>query len=159
VKSVKINGKVMKVISSDEVVLMYAELPANAKIEITTAGGWPKEFSATEYPAFPVLLSEKETESQIISKLPESLKKPFEVLTEMKGQLASRQDADYEKAYIEEAIASFEDYCVRIAMDPGPGYYRTITPERKESIIKFYEQAALSMYNGYVKHIENIVVN
>jgi hypothetical protein len=39
-------------------------------------------------------------------------------------------------------------------MDPGPGYYRAITPERREGINRFYERAALSMYEGFVKRME-----
>jgi hypothetical protein len=158
VKTVKINGKELKDRYSDEVILMYDELPENAEIEITTKGGWPREFNVAGYPAYPSLMSENESGSQIISKLPDSLRKSLEDLVLMKEKLATEQDADYEKAYIEAAIASFEVYRSRMAMDPGPGYYRTITPERKESIIKFYGQAAHSMYDGFVKHIENPAV-
>jgi len=85
--------------------------------------------------------------------LPESLKTPFAVLTAMKKNLEKETDADYEKAFIAEAITSCEDYRSRIAMDPGPGYYRPITAERKDGINKFYEQAALSMYNGFAKRM------
>jgi hypothetical protein len=38
-------------------------------------------------------------------------------------------------------------------MDPGPGYYRTMTRERVETILKFYENAALGMYNGFAKRM------
>jgi hypothetical protein len=38
-------------------------------------------------------------------------------------------------------------------LDAGPGYYRPITAERKDGINKFYEQAALSMYNGFAKRM------
>ena len=35
-------------------------------------------------------------------------------------------------------------------MDPGPGFYRPITSERRTGINQFYEQAALTMYDGFV---------
>jgi hypothetical protein len=40
-------------------------------------------------------------------------------------------------------------------MDPGPGYYRPVTEERRNGINNFYQQTALSMYNGLVKRMEN----
>jgi hypothetical protein len=42
---------------------------------------------------------------------------------------------------------------IRKVMDPGAGYYRSITAERKEGIIKFYEQTALSMYAGFANRM------
>ena len=153
VKSVTINGKPMKGQSKDEVILMYNELPLDAKIEITTEGGWIKSPTKAEYPVNPSLISEKVNIAGNSSELPESLKTPFAVLTAMKKNLEKETDADYEKAFIAEAITSCEDYRSRIAMDPGPGYYRPITAERKDGINKFYEQAALSMYNGFAKRM------
>lgn len=158
VKSVKVNGRAVNVNSSDEVVLMYNELPENAKIEITTEGGWPGESPATAYPAFPALIPKKGPQAQAPAELPESLKKPFAVLTAMKRRLAGEGDADYEIAFVDAAIKSCEDYRVRVTMDPGPGYYRAISPERRVSINKFYEQAALSMYQGFVKRMERYAV-
>ncbi len=35
------------------------------------------------------------------------------------------------------------------------GYFRTITAEREIDIYKFYEQAALSMYEGFVQQMKN----
>ncbi|HEX7410906.1 MAG TPA: hypothetical protein VF298_02075 [Bacteroidales bacterium] len=153
VKSVTINGKSMKARSTDEVVLLFNELPAEAKIEITTEGGWPGNSATTDYPANPSLIAEPVNNTQVSSEFPESLKTPFAVLSAMKRSLANEPDAVYEKAFVAEAIKSCEDYRSRIAMDPGPGYYRPITPERKDGINKFYEQAALSMYNGFAKRM------
>ncbi len=155
VKSVKVNGKAMNVSSPDEVVLFYDELPMKAEIEITTEGGWPEQSPTTAYPVFPSLKTEKDTKAEALADLPESLEKPFAVLTKMKRLLDCVRDADYEIAFVNAAIKSCVDYRVRAAMDPGPGYYRPITPERREGINKFYEQAALSMYRGFVDRMEN----
>jgi hypothetical protein len=154
VKSVKVNGRALNVKSSDEVILMYSELPENAKIEITTEGGWPGESPTTAYPAFPALIPKNGPQAQAPAELPESLKKPFAVLTAMRRRLAGEGDADYEIAFVDTAIKSCEDYRVRVTMDPGPGYYRAISPERRKGINKFYERAALSMYQGFVKRME-----
>ena len=153
VKSVTINGKLVKVGATDKVALLFSELPAEAKIEITTEGGWPGNSATATYPVNPSLLSEAVSNTQTSTELPESLKAPFAVLAAMKKNLEKETDADYEKAFIAEAITSCEDYRSRIAMDPGPGYYRPITAERKDGINKFYEQAALSMYNGFAKRM------
>ncbi len=157
VKSVTINGKLIKIESPDEVVLIYNELPKEAKVEITTEGGWTKEVSTTPYPIIPALITEKTPKAFSPAELPESLKRPFAVLSSMNRLLANEPgaDANYERAFIAEAIKSCKDYRVRVTMDPGPGYYRPITPERREGINKFYEQTALSMYNGFTKRMDN----
>jgi len=89
----------------------------------------------------------------VLGEFPESLKKPFATLTTMNRSMATLSGADYEKAFITTAINAFEEYRIRVAIDPGPGYYRPITPERKEGINQFYEKTALSMYNGFVKRM------
>jgi hypothetical protein len=157
VKSVKINGKAIEVSTPDEVNLIYDEIPAVAKIEVITEGGWPAEQLAPEYPATPGLVPGKNVKKPALSDLPDSLEKPFRILTEMKKSLKKETDSEYEMAFINTAIKAFEDCRVRAAMDPGPGYYRTITTERKADIGKFYNLAALSMYQGFVKRMENYV--
>jgi len=154
VKSVTINGKVLNNIKkTDNVALYYDILPNEAQIVITTEGGWPKETVTSPYPAFPSLIPEKGAKPAALAELPESLKKPYAVFSAMKKLLSSVPDADYDKAYVNAAIESCENLQVRAAMETGPGYYRPITKERKDGINKFYEQAALSMYNGFSKRM------
>jgi hypothetical protein len=153
VKSVTINGKAMKTASSDEADLLYDELPDEAKIEITTDGGWPEESTTSVYPVVPTLVAEKTTEVKVSAELPDSLKRPFAVLSAIKKLLTKETGADDDKVFINTAIESFEDYQVRTTLDPGPGYYRPITPERKMGIVKFYAQAALMMYNGFTNRM------
>jgi hypothetical protein len=154
VKSVKVNGKAMKNITPEEIILMYNNLPADAKIEITTEGDWPKESITAVYPVIPSLVSEKGAKEPILTELPDSLKKPVSVLTEMQKLLKNEPDSDYELAFIKEAIKAFYDCQVRTAMDPGAGYFRPITPDRREGINKFYGQTALSLYKGFVMRME-----
>ena len=153
VKSVTINGKAMKTGLFDEVDLLYNELPADAKVEITTTGGWPKESTTSVYPDVPALVKEKTTKAKVSAELPDSLKRPFAVLSTMEKLLTKETGADYDKVFINTAIKSFEAYQVRTTLDPGPGYYRIITPERRIGIDKFYAQAALMMYNGFMKRM------
>jgi hypothetical protein len=77
----------------------------------------------------------------------------------MKKLLKNEPDSEYDMAFIEVALKACEDYRVRVAMDPGPGYYRSITQERKEGIDRFYEQAALSFYNGFVNRMDRYARN
>lgn len=153
VKSVKVNGKTISHNSSDAVVLLFDEIPLEAKIEIITSGGWPNESSTTVYPLVPTLNAGEEIKALNYAELPESLKRPSAVLSSMKKLMAREPGADYERAFVNAALKSCEDYQVRSKMDPGPGYYRLITPERREGIIKFYEQTALNMYNGFIKRM------
>jgi polyhydroxyalkanoate synthesis regulator protein len=44
-------------------------------------------------------------------------------------------------------------------MDPGAGYYRPVTEERKSDIIKFYGQAAQAMYKGFENRMANYEKN
>ncbi len=153
VKSVRVNGKALKSTLTNEIVLLYNELPQSAKIEIVTEGGWTKETKSATYPVIPSLLTEKGSKVPAPAPLPELLKKPFAILSTMKKLLDKEPGADYEKAFVAIAIKSCEDCRVRLAMDPGPGYFRPITPERKEGINKFYEQTALSLFNGFSKRM------
>jgi hypothetical protein len=68
--------------------------------------------------------------------------------------LAAENGAQADLAFVETAIGAFEACRARAAMDPGPGYYRAIIPERRQSIVRFYEQAALTMYKGFVKRMD-----
>jgi len=154
VKTVTVNGKEIIPESPDEVVLLYNELPVNATIEITTEGVWPEEASTAIYPVKPSLSPKKVTNAQAPAELPESLKKPFAILSALKISLANEANAENERAFLEIAIRSFETYQVRASMDPGPGYYRPITAERKEGINQFYERTSLEMYNGFAKKME-----
>lgn len=155
IKEVRINGKLLKIRSGNEIELNYNDLPQKSDIEIITEGGRPKEAPSAPYPSFPSLVPEKDNKTAKLAELPESLTQPFAIMTKMKTLLNGESGAGYEKAFIDEAIQACRDYQVRASMDPGPGYYRPVTPERKEGIVKFYEQAALSLYNGFANRMEN----
>ena len=151
IKDVKVNGKDLSNGSASEVVLLYDELPVSAKVEIITEGGWPEEASVAIYPVKPSLVSKKAINTETTTELPDTLKRPLTILTSMSKVLATVQGADPERAYLSIAIRSFEDFQARVALDPGPGYYRSITPERKEGINQFYARTALTMYRGFAK--------
>ena len=155
ITSATVNGKAMKVTSPDGLALVYEELPAEATIEITTAGGWPKEPSTTAYPVLPALVPTNNQKAAATAELPESLKRPLAVFSAMNKLLAGEPAADYERAFVAAAVESCEVYRMRVAMDPGPGYYRSITPQRKAAINKFYEETALRMYSGFAKRMAN----
>jgi|GEM_PF-4410957 len=147
--SVKVNGKEIKINSHDNVDLLYNELPLKAEIEVTTAGGWPEEKPELDYPELPELVTSDSSEKSELLKLPGSLQKPFEIFLKMKDILEAEQGMEYDKAFVDAAIKSIEDYQERASVECGEGYYRPITPEREEDISKFYEQAALTMYKGF----------
>lgn len=145
ISSVEINGKELKVTSNDELALIYEELSNESNIEITTTGGWPGEKPASGYPVKPSL----QDKSEVNSTIPETLKKPYNVLLAMKLNLENEPGVENEKAMVNKAIQAIESCRERLSLQPGPGYFRPITSERKEGIDKFYEQTAKSMYEGF----------
>jgi hypothetical protein len=150
VRSVKVNGKPLAVTASDEIALVYEDLPDEARVEIATKGGWP-EGPAAVIRRVPVTTA-KEGEPGPAG-WPEPLARPYADLVAMRGDLADMSEAGPEAAFVDAAIASFEACRARVTMDPGPGYFRAITPERRKSIERFYEQAALGMYKGFANRM------
>jgi len=151
VKSVKVNGKKLNIKTPEEVVLMYSELPNEAKIEIVTNGSWEKEEISAEYPVVPALITENDQKSD----LPDSLQKPFTILSELDILLTKETGTEYDRTFVTAAIESFEAYQARIGMEVGPGYFRPIDQQRKEAMIRSYAKAAIAMYRGFEKRMES----
>ena len=141
--SVKVNGKSARVDASDHVVLRYADLPMDAKVEIETGGVWPKEipdadagFTAPD-PCFAG-----------IAKLPEQLAAQLRTLKSMLQKIAHEPGADYERIFLSEAIAAFEAYAKRKAMDDA-GLFREMDAVKRAAILASYQDAASQMYVGF----------
>ena len=154
VASVKVNGQPVKLTSADEICLNYNDLPEEAKIEIVTKGKIQQEPNTTEYPTFPTLLPDEKMKPTVAAELSDTLKRPFAIISGMDKLLTDKPEATFEKEFIAATLKSFEDYRVRATMDAGFGYYRTITPDRKAGIIKFYEKTALRMYEGFITRMK-----
>ena len=151
VKSVKVNGKKIKIESSEEIVLIYNDLPNEARVEIVTEGGWAQQEKTVDYPIVLELVNEQAVKSE----LPDSLQKPFEVLIELDKLLSTESGADYDRSLVKAALESFEAYQYRKTMEVGPGYFRTIDQQRKEAMIRSFAKAAEGMYRGVEKRMEN----
>lgn len=150
VKSVKINGKKLNITTPEEVVLIYSELPEEAKIEIVTEGGWEKQEVTADYPLIPALITENAQKSD----LPDSLKSQFTTLTELDKLLAKESGTEYDRALVTAAVKSFEAYQYREGLEVGPGYYRPIDEQRKHAMVRSYAKAAKGMYRGVEKRME-----
>ncbi len=158
VSQVKVNGKKINISSEDEIVLFYEDLPAKAEIEITTnGGGWSSAKEENDYPAIPALVTKERDKIDSDKELPELLKKPFAILSAMKKLIENEPGVGYERAFVDVALKSCKDCQARVTINPGEGYYRAVTEKRKEDIIKFYELAALSMYNGFVNKMAKYI--
>jgi hypothetical protein len=155
VKSVRINGKKMKIESPEEIALIYSDLPNEAKVEIVTEGGWEKQEKTADYPIIPELVNAQALKSE----LPDSLQKPFAVLTELDKLLSSESGAEYDRSFVKAALESFAAYQYRKTMEVGPGYFRTIDQQRKEAMIKSFAKAAEGMYRGVEKRMENYTIH
>ena len=153
VNSVTVNGNSISVRSDESAVLYYDKLPDDARIIITTDGGWPEEgLVPTPYPNLPSLALENGKNVRTVELL-DSLKRSFSILSIMHQLLANEPGAENDRAFIAAAIKCFDAYRVRLSMDSGLGYYRPITPEREADINNFYAQAALNMYSGLEKRM------
>ena len=147
VASVMVNGRTLPVGHEGDAVLMFDALPEEARVEIVTTGGWPAERPSVEYAGEPALVPKGGLPAP--APLPESLKKPVAVLTTMAKLLAGEDGADYERAFVAAALAACEDCRLRRAIEPGPGYFRPITPRRKAALDEFYEKTALDLVRGF----------
>jgi len=153
VKSVKINGKKVNVVTPEEVVLMYSELPAKAQVEIVTEGGWQTEEITAEYPVIPALVIENVQNTQK-SEMPDSLQKPFALLSELEKILVKESASEFDRSFVAAAIETFKSYHDRTSLEVGPGYFRPIDEQRKFAMIRSYAKAAKGMYRGVEKRME-----
>ena len=162
-KSVAINGTAMKLDSSDGVALLYDALPPEAKVEIVTEGGWEAESAARLAAARTAVRSgigadapsaaKRTGAAALPAELPASLRKPCAVLTSLDQRLVQEPDAAYERAFVHEALGAIDAWRQQTAIDSGRGCFRPNTPQKREAILKFYENAALCMYNGLAKRM------
>jgi hypothetical protein len=149
VKSVKVNGKKLKIASPDEIILMYDELPAEAKVEIVTEGGWAKEEVTADYPVVPALVQQNAQKTD----LPDSLKTQFTVLIKLSELLEKESGAEFDRTFVKAAIESFEAYQYRAGMEVGPGYFRSVDEQRKHAMVRAFAKAATGMYSGIEKRM------
>jgi hypothetical protein len=63
--------------------------------------------------------------------------------------LAAEPGSGDERAFVAAALEAYEARRLRAAVDPGPGYFHAITPQRKVDVTTFYEQTAVAMYDGF----------
>jgi hypothetical protein len=150
VKSVKVNGKKLKINTPGEVDLIYNELPAEARVEIVTKGGWQKEEITADYPLIPALVEENAQKSA----LPDSLQNQYTILTKLDELLAKESGVEYDHAFVRTAIESFEAYQYRAGMEVGSGYFRPIDDQRKHAMVRSFAKAAKGMYRGVEKRME-----
>ena len=75
------------------------------------------------------------------------------MLTSLDQRLVQEPDAAYERAFVHEALGAIDAWRQRTAIDSGRGCFRPNTPQKREAILKFYENAALCMYNGLAKRM------
>ena len=149
VRSVKVNGKDVASAGPDRVVLAYNDLPQTAEVEIITDGGWPAGLTRPSSPSEQGASAAAAPQAD----LPESLKKPFAVLTAMSRLLDQEADASLERAFVRESLQAIDAWRQRTAVQPQ-GFFRPMTPEKRAAILKTYETAALGMYQGLARQME-----
>ncbi len=138
IKSASVNGNAIPVTAPDHVTLPYESLPDRAHVEIVMIGGWPAARSASTSEPEPPRPEVKPAD------LPESLAKPFAVLSAMRKAIENEPGADYERAFVDEALAAFEAYRQRAGVAAPE-----MTPEKRAAVIKLYEDAAMACYKGF----------
>ena len=144
IKSLTVNGRKWRVDAPDYVTLAYDRLPRAARVELVTEGGWPTDAARIQ----PTSDAAEKTDVSGSAELPEDLRKPFALLTEMRKRIGGEPKADFERAFLHEALAVFEAYRVRAARDAA-GAYSAMKPEKRTAILALYRDAALKMYTGF----------
>jgi len=140
IKSARLNGEDMPVLAPDHITLPYDSLPVKAHLEITMTGGW----SGAMAPSAQVTRQAQAKPAD----LPDALSKPFAVLDAMTKAIKNEPGADYERAYLDEAVAAFSAYRQRAGRDAA-GAFAGEKPEKRAAILKLYEDAAASCYKGF----------
>lgn len=135
VSSVKVNGRKWPVGSPDSVSLNYDTLPDRAKVEIVMEGGWPSAPLSTAAAVAAPAAGKP-------GGLPESLRKAYAELLSKQGNART----EFEKAFVSEALQAFAAYRERAAMKTEE------TPEKRAAVLKMYEDAAMNLYKGYLRH-------
>ena len=148
VKAITVNGKSLRPGPDGTAELIYDELPERAEVVITTTGGWGKPNLSPSYPEIPSLrmATTPEFEKEM---LPDTLRKPWAVLLEMEEAMGQFDGEDYGKSYLAETLDSFRACGLRAKTDPGPGYFRPVDPQRRESMNRIYARTAMAMYRGF----------
>jgi hypothetical protein len=148
VKSVVVGGKPLAVASPDAAVLRYDDLPQQAKVLIVTEGGWDDAPSPSTSPATPAATTVAAAPK---TDLPESLRKPYAELKSLEERLATRLNvSESDRQFVREAILAIEACRDRTAIEPQ-GFFRPMTAQRRDAIVKFYENTALGMCKGVAK--------
>ncbi|HUV04604.1 MAG TPA: hypothetical protein VMX94_05805 [Armatimonadota bacterium] len=145
IRSLRVNGRKWKPSAPDHVTLPYDALPKDARVELVMEGGWPSDATGRSVPnAF----GTPADDALRTVELPEELRKPLHLLRVMQARLRREADADFERAYVAEALRAFDAYRVRASKDAA-GAYSQMTPEKRAEISKMYEGAALNLYKGF----------
>ena len=145
VRSVMVNGEQWPVAASDHVSLPYDRLPAKARVEMVMSGGRAPYGKATA-------AAERAEPPATPADLPESMTKPYAVLAGMWKLLEKERGADYERAFVSEALAAFDAYRTRAARDAA-GDFAAMKQEKRAEILKLYEDAAMNLYKGFDNEI------
>lgn len=136
VSSVKVNGRVLSADSKDSSSLAYDVLPAKARVEITMEGGWPMQHEV--WATGP----EQTIDRGVPVALAAAMKDAYK---DILSKQSSAKDA-FDRAYLSEALAAFEAYQERASMKTAE------TPEKRAAVLKMYENAAMNLYKGYLRH-------
>ena len=106
---------------------MYDELPKEAKVEIVTEGGWEPIQQGRLYGP---QQSQQVLEAAAPKPNSPNIEKPYVVLTALGRRLAQEPNAEYERALVRESLAAIEAWRHAGSVDPGPGYFRPVTPKK-----------------------------
>lgn len=143
VKSVKVNRHALEVEpGASRVVLRYDRLPARAHVDIEMDGGWP-EARPTEYAAGTPTAGKRVNTAP---EMPSQARAKYAALICM--QKSCRNLTEYESGFLRETIAAYEAYRDRAARDAA-GDFASLSEDKRNAIIKDYEDAANRCYQGF----------
>ncbi|MCX6929938.1 MAG: hypothetical protein NT154_43010, partial [Verrucomicrobia bacterium] len=146
IESLRVNGRRWKITDTDSAFLPYNELPARAKVEIVTTGGWPPA-AVTAQPSGRPTPDRRETKGP---GLRDSANRQVAALRQFQKQVPTGESAQYARAFLAEAIAAFDAWQERANRDAA-GLYADMKPEKREEILRSYQEAASGLQLGLDK--------
>jgi len=144
VVGLSVNGKKLKVDGSGRAVLRFADLPGHARVEIVTGGKWP-----AQSPALDTSFGSDDPQLPAVGKdLPTDLAAQCKTLSAMRERIAGDATARYENEFLTEALAVFDAYRMRAALNDA-GAYSHLDESVRNAALPWFADACGNVYTGF----------
>ena len=152
VKSVAVNGKALSIAVAGRGSLAVRRIAAAGENRDRHRGRLGLRIVDADRALFTPAQATTKVAAAPQSELPESLKKPYAAMKALDKLLAQEANAAFERTFVREAIGAIDAWRERTTIE-AQGFFRPMTTQKRDAIVKFYENAALRMYQGFAKRM------